>query len=211
MTELKGLDFFKGTLRQEHLEKVALLENQRDEEIADLFAERRLSFQSRTAALRKGHEDQFTLRTAEKRKKAMAQGRAFIFEELSKLHQSFTDDLQERWRELRRSDMERYSRALKNLADEALKACCRPAVLFVEEGGKALLEPLTEGDGLYDGVEIIETELKGWGGCRAETENEIVDNTLFTRWDKLSASFKLDLVRILNDSFQEINQRINEL
>ena len=211
MTDSPGLDSFKETLRQEHLGRIAFMEQERDEEIADLIAERRLSFQSRTAALRKEHEERFAFLAAEIRKKAIGEGRAFFFEELRKLRQSFAEDLQKKWRDLRRSEEGRWGLALKNLADEALQVCGRPAVLFVEVGDKALLEPLIKADDLYERVDIKETEFNGWGGCRAETENEIIDNTLLTRWERLSISFDLDLARIMNDSFQEINQRISEL
>ena len=60
-------------------------------------------------------------------------------------------------------------------------------------------------------VEVREENIDGWGGCRAETENEIIDNTLLARWGRMKTVFSLRLSRLANDSFTEIRRRINKL
>ena len=211
MTAGRDLESFKDALGREHLEKVRLLERERDEEIADLLAARRLSVQKKVAALRKEQEDRFRFLAAEKRKNASASAGAFFLGEFSNLGASFGDELRKMAETLRTSDRERYGRVLSRLAEEALQYCGRPAVLLVERGDGELLREAAEKSGLFEGVEIREANLNGWGGCRAETENEILDNTLLTRWGRMSSCFSLRLSRLMHDSFTEIHRRISQL
>ncbi|MBL3539267.1 hypothetical protein [Aminivibrio sp.] len=211
MTGGRDLESFKEALEREHLEKVRLLEMARDEEIADLIAARRLSVQKKVAALRKEQEDRFRLLAEETRKNASASATAFFLEAFSNLTASFGEELRKMAETLRISDRERYGRALSRLAEEALECFGRPAVLLVEKGEGELLRKTAENGGLFDGVEIREANLNGWGGCLAETENEILDNTLLTRWGRMSACFSLSLSRLMHDSFIEIHRRISQL
>jgi hypothetical protein len=211
MTAGRDLESFKDALEREHLEKVRLLERERDEEIADLIAARRLSVQKKVAALRKEQEKRFRFLAAEMRKNASASAGAFFLGEFSNLATSFGDELRKMAEALRTSERERYGRVLSRLAEEALQSCGRPAILLVERGDGELLREAAEKSGLFEGVEIREANLNGWGGCRAETENEIIDNTLLARWGRMSSCFSLRLSRPMHDSFTEIHRRISQL
>lgn len=211
MTGGKDLESFKEALAREHLEKTGRLERARHDEIADLIAERRVSVQKKVTALRKEQDARFSFLAGEKRKSASASAGAFFLGEFSNLAASFGEDLHKMADTLRTSDRERYGRALSRLAEEALMSCGRPAVLLVETGDADLLRETAENRSLFEGVEIRETHLNGWGGCRAETENEIIDNTFLTRWERLSSWFSLRLSRCMHDSFTEIHRRIAEL
>jgi hypothetical protein len=211
MTGGKDLESFKEALAREHLEKVRLLERNRDEEIADLIAARRLSVQKKVSALRKEQEERFRFLAAEKRKSASASAGAFFLGEFSNLGTSFGEELRKMAETLRSFDREGYGRILARLAEEVLGACGRPAVLLVEKGDAELLRETAGNRSLFEGVEIREANLNGWGGCRAETENEILDNTLLTRWGRMSSRFSLRLSRLMHDSFTEIHRRISQL
>ena len=211
MTGGKDLESFKEALAREHLEKTGRLERARDDEIADLIADRRLSVQKKVATIRKEQDDRFRSLAAERRKSASASAGAFFLGEFSVLGTSFGEELREMAETLRASDRTRYGRVLSRLAEEALGACGRPAVLLVEKGDAELLRETAGSGSLFDAVEIRETNLNGWGGCRAETENEIIDNTFLTRWERLSSWFSLRLSRCMHDSFTEIHRRIAKL
>jgi vacuolar-type H+-ATPase subunit E/Vma4 len=81
----------------------------------------------------------------------------------------------------------------------------------VEPQDRDLLSSGTLESDFEDGVEIREENLDGWGGCRAVSENMVVDNTLLARWRRLSPSFSVRLSLLMNDSFSEIHNRISKL
>ena len=207
----KGLESFKEALRREYLEKVDLLERERDAEISDLIAARRISVQKKVAALRKEQEDRFRFLASERRKDASASAGALFLEEFADVRLSCAEELRHKTETLRKTDRERFGRVLARLAKEALEACGRPAVLLVESGDSEILREAVGDACFFEGVEIRETHLNGWGGCRAETDNEIIDNTFLTRWGRQSSQFSLTLSRIMHDSFSEIHQRISQL
>ncbi|NCC57634.1 MAG: hypothetical protein EOM17_08400 [Synergistales bacterium] len=205
------LSSFREAIRREHLQKVEALEKQRDNEIAELIADRRTSVQRRVSKLRKEQEEKYLFLAGEMSKDSYAAARASFLDEFSKIRGGFEETLRGRIEGIRRSERERYAVVLRRLAAEALRVCGRPAVVFVEPQDRDLLSSGTLESGFEDGVEIREENLDGWGGCRAVSENMVVDNTLLARWRRLSPSFSVRLSLLMNDSFSEIHNRISKL
>jgi len=205
------LSSFREALRREHLQKVEALERQRDNEIAELIADRRTSVQRRVSKLRKEQEGKYLFLAGEKGRNSYAAARTSFLDEFSKIRSGFEDALRGRIEEIRRSERERYGEILRRLATEALRVCGRPAVVFVEPQDRDLVSSGILESGLEEGVEIREENFDGWGGCRAVSENMVVDNTLLARWRRLSPSFSVRLSLLMNDSFSEINSRISKL
>lgn len=205
------LSSFREAIRREHLQKVEALEKQRDNEIAELIADRRTSVQRRVSKLRKEQEEKYLFLAGEMSKDSYAAARASFLDEFSKIRGGFEETLRGCIEGIRRSERERYAVVLHRLAAEALRVCGRPAVVFVEPQDRDLLSSGTLESGFEDGVEIREENLDGWGGCRAVSENMVVDNTLLARWRRLSPSFSVRLSLLMNDSFSEIHNRISKL
>lgn len=205
------LDAFKEALRREHLARIKRLEEERDERITALVADGRMEVQKKVASLRKEQERRFHRLAGEKRKEGRSSAMTVFLEEFSRVTKEAEAELQQRTEELKSSGSPRYGKALAILAEEALEACSRPAVLFVERGDGQFVRKALEEGGLLADVEIKETDLNGWGGCRAETENEIIDNTLLARWGRMKTVFSLKLSRLMNDSFTDISGRISQL
>jgi len=205
------LSSFREAIRREHLQKVEALEKQRDNEIAELIADRRTSVQRRVSKLRKEQEEKYLFLAGEMSKDSYAAARASFLDEFSKIRGGFEETLRGCIEGIRRSERERYAVVLRRLAAEALRVCGRPAVVFVESQDRDLLSSGTLESGFEDGVEIREENLDGWGGCRAVSENMVVDNTLLARWRRLSPSFSVRLSLLMNDSFSEIHNRISKL
>lgn len=205
------LSSFREAIRREHLQKVEALEKQRDNEIAELIADRRTSVQRRVSKLRKEQEEKYLFLAGEMSKDSYAAARASFLDEFSKIRGGFEETLRGRIEGIRRSERERYAVVLRRLAAEALRVCGRPAVVFVEPQDRDLLSSGTLESDFEDGVEIREENLDGWGGCRAVSENMVVDNTLLARWRRLSPSFSVRLSLLMNDSFSEIHNRISKL
>jgi len=205
------LPSFREALRREHIQKVESLEKQRDNEIAELIADRRTSVLRRVSKLRKEQEGKYLFLAGEKSKDSYAAARASFLDEFSKIRSGFEDALRGRIEEIRRSERERYGMVLRRLAAEALCVCRRPAVVFVEPQDMDLLSAGAMESGFEEGVEVREENLDGWGGCRAVSENMGVDNTLLARWRRLIPSFSVRLSLLMNDSFSEIHSRISKL
>ncbi|NLK18920.1 MAG: hypothetical protein GX310_03930 [Synergistaceae bacterium] len=207
----RGLESFKEALKREHLAGIKRLEQERDEKITNLVAEGRMAVQKKVSALRKEQDARFNSLAGEKKKEGWSSARAVFLEEFSRLKERAEGELRQRVTALKSSDRQRYDAAMAALAREALEACGRPAVLFVETGDGGLITEALGGEGFLTDVEVRESNLDGWGGCRAETENEIIDNTLLARWGRMKTVFSLKLSRLMNDSFTEISGRISKL
>lgn len=209
----RDLKSFKEALRREHLAGIKRLEQERDEKITGLVADGRMAVQKKVSALRKEQEGRFSRLAAEKRKEGLSAAKNVFLEEFSRLQARAEEELKQKVSDLKASDGTRYGAAMAALVKEALEACGRPAVLMVEKGDGELVRKALgrEEENLLAGVELKEANLEGWGGCRAETENEIIDNTLLARWGRMKTVFSLKLSRLMNDSFTEISGRISEL
>lgn len=207
----RELESFKDALKREHLARIERLEKERDERITGMVADGRMAVQKKVSALRKDQEARFNRLAEEKKKEGWSLARAAFLEEFSELSRWSEGELEKKVSELKSSDRARYGASLAALAREALASCGRPAVLVVETGCGEIIRETLGKEGLLLDVEVREENIDGWGGCRAETENEIIDNTLLARWGRMKTVFSLKLSRLANDSFTEIRRRINKL
>lgn len=207
----EGLLSFQEALRKEHNRKILLLEQRRDDEIADHIAERRIAVQKKVLHLRREQEERFLFLSAEKKKDAAASVRLRFLVEFAKIRSECEEEIQTKAETLRSERKSRYVSLLLCLAEEALAIVERPAVVYVAPGDKELLSLVRPSSPLWSEVEIREESVEGWGGCRIVSGKTIVDNTLRTRWRSLSSSFSLQLSRLLAFSFSKIHGRITEL
>ena len=208
--EREDLSSFRQALREEHERKIARLEKERNASLDELIGERRAQVELRVKAMRREHEHRFSLHLEEKRKEGIASVRTSLLRHFDLMSRLCGDRMEERILSLRKKHTEEYTVLLLSLAREGIEAAGLPAVLSVEPGEAALLSG-SGGLPFGEGVEIVEEPRKKWGGCRITSGTTVIDNTLSSRWKKLSGDFALELSRLLNDTFSEINDRISKL
>ncbi|NLB82874.1 MAG: hypothetical protein GX791_01380 [Synergistaceae bacterium] len=201
---------FREALREEHERKIARLERERNGSLDELIGERRAQVELRVKEMRREHEQRFSLLLEEKRKEGIASVRTSLLQHFDSLNRLCGDKMKEKILALRKNRTAEYATFLLFLAREGLEAADLPAVISVEPGEAVLLS--TSGDSpLGEGVEIVEEPREQWGGCRITSGTTVIDNTLSSRWNKLSGEFALELSRLLNDTFSEINDKISKL
>ncbi len=208
--EREDIASFRQALREEHERKIARLEREQNAALDELIGERRAQVELRVKEMRREHEQRFSLLLEEKRKEGIASVRTSLLQHFDSLNRLCGDRMKEKSLSLRKNRDAEYTALLLLLAREGLEAAGLPAVISVEPGEAVLLS--TTGDfPLGEGVEIIEEPRHKWGGCLVTSGTTVIDNTLSSRWNKLSGEFALELSRLLNDTFSEINDRISEL
>ena len=208
--EREDLSSFRQALREEHERKIARLEKERNASLDELIGERRAQVELRVKEMRREHEQRFSHLLEEKRKEGIASVRSSLLRHFDSLNRLCGDRMKEKILSLRKNRTAEYASLLLSLAREGLEAAGLPAVISVEPGEAALLSSSGEFP-FGERVEIVEEPREKWGGCRITSGTTVIDNTLFSRWNKLSGEFALELSRLLNDTFSEINDRISKL
>ena len=208
--EREDLASFRQALREEHERKIATFEKERNASLDELIGERRAQVELRVKEMRREHEHRFTLLLEEKRKEGIALVRASLLRHFDSLNRLCGEGMKEKILSLRKNRTEEYTSLLLFLAREGLDAAGLPAVISVEPGEAVLLSACCDFPP-GEGVEIVEEAREKWGGCRVTSGTTLIDNTLFSRWNKLSGEFALELSRLLNDTFSEIHDRISKL
>ena len=206
-----GLSAFKDALRREHSAKLALLEKERDDAIADLIAERRRSVETEVSRLRREHEERFRFLAEEMRKDAAAGVRRDLLQEFSRLRSDLEESMRSRCGSIRAQRDGEYGHLLRSFAEEALSRVGRPAVILVEPGEGTLVSGLVHRAPPQGPVEVREELLDGWGGCMVLSGSSVIDNTMKARWERLSPLFSLELSRLMHVYFQDIRKRIAKL
>ena len=208
--EREDLASFRHALREEHDRKIALLEKEQNNVLAELIGERRAFVELRVKEMRREQEQRFARLLEEKRKEAIASVRKALLQHFDSLNRLCGEQIRGKIFFLRKERSSEYASLLLSLAREGLEAAGRPAVVSVEPGEAALLS--AGGDiSLGKDVEIVEEPRKKWGGCQISCGNSIIDNTLFSRWKMLSGDFARKLSLLLNDTFSEIHDKISQL
>ena len=208
--EREDLASFRQALREEHERKIARLEKERNDSLDELIGERRAQVELQVKEMRREHERRFSRLLEEKRNEGISSVRMSLLKHFDSLNRLCGDRMKEKSLSLRKKDGEKYAALLLFLAREGLQAAGLPAVISVEPGDRALLSGAV-GFPPGEGVEIIEEPREKWGGCLVTSGTTVIDNTLHSRWNTLSGEFALELSRLLNDTFSEINDRISEL
>lgn len=208
--EREDLASFRQALREEHERKIARLEKERNDSLDELIGERRAQVELQVKEMRREHERRFSRLLEEKRNEGISSVRMSLLKHFDSMNRLCGDRMKEKSLSLRKKDGEKYAALLLFLAREGLQAAGLPAVISVEPGDRALLSGAV-GFPPGEGVEIIEEPREKWGGCLVTSGTTVIDNTLHSRWNTLSGEFALELSRLLNDTFSEINDRISEL
>ena len=208
--EREDLASFRQALREEHERKFALLEKERNDFLADLIAERRAYVELRVKEMRREQEGRFIALLGEKRKEGIASVRKALLQHFDSLNRLCGEQIKEKIFSLRKERPEEYAALLHFLVREGLEAAGRPAVVSLEPGEGVLLSAHADSP-FGEGVEITEEPREGWGGCRITSGTTVIDNTLSSRWNKLSGDFTRKLSLLLNDTFSEIHDRISQL
>jgi len=200
MDESNSIELFKKALEEEYEKRLEALRKEHEEILTELAAQYRQKTEVEINQIRKMLQAKYEQTLRMEKDNVKGELMDLIYKEINDVYERTLSSLEDHLRKLASNDQEGYSVLLGRLVKEALMVLGEPAVVVVRPEDKDLLlnHPLIAG------VEVDqEDQTLAFGGCKVldvNTRKKIVDNTIYTRAEKL----KEEIRKRLSTKYKEV-------